>query len=133
MYPLISNRNSRRVCAALGLGLLIALSSACASTPLPPTAALTAARESIATAEESGARQHAGAELDEAQQKLQQAERSVRDEQMTEAERLAQESMITAQLAFARTEAAKAAAINREMRRGADALTEELRRTGDLR
>ncbi len=120
-----------RLCGALGLAMAFVLLSACASAPMAPTTELTAARDAIASAEQAGARQHAGAELDEAQQKLLQAERSVGNEKMTEAERLARESTIVAELATARTEAAKAAAINREMGRGADALTEEMRRTGD--
>lgn len=117
----------------VGLCLAAVITGACATAPQPPTAALNAARDSIASAEESGARQHAGAELDEAQQKLVLAERSVSDAQMVDAERLAQESKITAQLAAARTESAKAAEINREMRRSADALAEEMRRTGEQR
>lgn len=133
MHQSTSEARSGYLRSALGLTLIMALSSACATAPVAPAAALDAARKSIASAEESGARQHAGAELDEAQEKLMLAERSVRSEQMTDAERLAQESLITAQLAVARTEAAKAAEINREMQRGADALREEMRRTGDLR
>ncbi|MFE8071347.1 DUF4398 domain-containing protein [Marinobacteraceae bacterium S3BR75-40.1] len=92
---------------------------------------MTAARDAIATAEQAGARQHAGAELDEAQQKLLKAESSVSKERMADAERLAREAAIVAELAAARTESAKAIAINREMGRGADALTEEMRRTGE--
>jgi hypothetical protein len=111
------------LCAAL-----ILFCTACSTTTPPPTASLNSARDAIARAEESGARQHADAELDEAQQKLVQAERSVRGEQMVDAERLAQESMITAQLASARSEEAKALEITREMRRSVDALAEELRR-----
>jgi hypothetical protein len=38
---------------------------------------------------------------------------------------------VTAKLAAARTEAAKAAAINEEMSRGAEALLEEMQRAGD--
>jgi hypothetical protein len=47
------------------------------------------------------------------------------------AERLADESAVTANLAAARTEAAKAVAINEEMSRGAEALLEEMQRAGD--
>jgi hypothetical protein len=44
---------------------------------------------------------------------------------------LADESRVEAELAAARTEALKAAAVNTEMARGADALNEELQRAGD--
>jgi hypothetical protein len=47
------------------------------------------------------------------------------------AEQLAQESRISAELAFARTESAKATEINREMSRSAEALRDEMRRTGE--
>ncbi|WP_166261942.1 DUF4398 domain-containing protein [Marinobacter salicampi] len=122
---------TRRVSSALSLAVAVVLLSACSSAPLPPTNALTEARDAIDSAEQEGARQHAGAELDDAQQKLEMAEKSISKEQMVEAERLARESAIVAKLASARTESAKAAAINREMGRGADALTEEMQRTGD--
>lgn len=114
-----------------GLALSLVMLSACASTPMAPTASLTEAREAIARAEQSDGRQHAGSEMDEARQKLEMAERAVDREDMTEAERLAREAEISAELALARTEATKAAGINREMGRGAEALTEEMRRMGE--
>lgn len=117
--------------STLGLALVSVLSTACATAPVAPTADLQAARQAIVSAEESGARQHAAAELDEAKEKLMLADRSARSEKMLEAERLAQESMITGQLAVARTEAAKALEINREMQRSVDAMMEEMRRRGD--
>lgn len=131
MYQLTKKWFSQRVLNGLGLAAAIVLFSACASAPLAPTETLTAAREAIATAEQAGARQYAGAELDEAKQKLLLAERSVSNEQMLAAERLAQQSTVVAQLASARTESAKAAEINRQMSRGAEALIEEMRRTGE--
>lgn len=120
---------------AAGSGLLVALVllGACASAPPPaaPTEALTAAQEAIASAEQADARQYAGAELDEAREKLDMAERAVSAEDMIGAERLAEQSRVAAELASARTEAAKAEEVNREMGRGAEALIEEMRRTGD--
>jgi hypothetical protein len=109
----------------------VVLLAACASAPVAPTASLSAARDAIASAEKSDARQYAGAELDVASQKLAQAESAVGSERMIEAERLAQQSRITAELAMARTASAKAAEINREMGRGADALDEEMKRMGE--
>ncbi|WP_111641830.1 DUF4398 domain-containing protein [Marinimicrobium alkaliphilum] len=121
---------SHRIRAGFSLITAIVLLSACSSAPVAPTSALNDAREAIAMAEQAGARQHAGAELDEAQQKLTQAEQFVSNEQMIEAGRLAREAMVVAELASARTESAKAVAINREMERSAEALEEEMRRTG---
>lgn len=117
--------------SALLTGLM--LLSACASTPAPPTASLTEAREAIADAEQSDARQYSGSELDEAKQKLEMAERAVASQDMVEAERLAREAEIAAELASARAAAAKAEKVNRQIERDAEALTEELRRTGEQR
>jgi hypothetical protein len=49
---------------------------------------------------------------------------------MVQAERLAHESRIAAELASARTEAAKAEEVNDELRRSAEALEAELKRAG---
>ncbi|MDT8322146.1 MAG: DUF4398 domain-containing protein, partial [Xanthomonadales bacterium] len=92
---------------------------------------LNAAREAISSAEQSDARQYASAELDEANQKLLLADRAVSTGSMSEADRFAQQSKVAAELASARTESAKAEEINREMRRSADALNEEMQRQGD--
>lgn len=124
---------SRRPRLVVGLAVtVVMLLGACASTrPAPPTESLAAARQAIANAERSDARQFAGAELNEARERLNQAERAVTAENMIMAERLAQQSRVVAELASARTESAKAIEINREMTRSAEALREEMRRTGD--
>lgn len=132
MYQSTNRMFKGRFRGALGMVMAIMLLGACAAAVAPaPVASMTAAREAIADAEQAGARQHAGAELDEAQEKLMMAERAVSDEEMSDAERFARESAVVAQLASARTESAKAAEINREMGRSSDALVEEMRRTGD--
>jgi len=120
--------HTHRVAAALCTALLL---SACASAPQPPTGPLNAARNAIENAEQGEARQHAGAELEEAKEQLALAEKAVEANRMAEAERLALQSRVAAELAMARTGAVKAAAINRDMKRGADALDEEMRRQGD--
>lgn len=117
--------------SALATGLM--LLSACASAPMAPTASLAEAQDAIVRAEQSDGRRYSGSELDEAKQKLELAERAVAGQDMVEAERLALEAEVTAELASARTAAAKAAEVNREMGRGAEALTEEMRRTGEQR
>lgn len=132
MFRSTRTRPGRRIRTAAGLAAAVVLLGACATTPpAPPTAALNAARQAITNAEQSDARQYASTELDEANQKLAMANRAVTTESMIEADRFAQESKVVAELASARTESAKAAEINREMGRGADALNEELRRQGD--
>lgn len=111
--------------------VLAAMLTACASGPLPPTESLNAARDTIARAEQADARQYAGAELEEARAQLVMAEKAVVKKSMTEADQLAKQSRLAAVLAMARTEAAKAAQINREMLRGADALDVEMGRQGE--
>ena len=112
------------------MGMLI---TACASAPPAPDSAMDAAKVAISNAEKAEAGQFAGAELGEARDKLALADSAVHEENMVVAERFAQESRVQAELASARTAAAKAAAVNKEMERGADALTEEMQRAGEPR
>lgn len=123
----------RRLRPLVGVGLLgvTLLFTGCASSPPVPTASLTEARQAIEVAESDDASHYAAAELDEARQKLLSADKAVTAQKMIAADRLAQEAAATAELASARTEAAKAIAVNLEMRRGTQALTEELQRAGD--
>lgn len=130
------NKSSRanpsvRPLVVAGLMGVLMLVAACASAPPAPVSALDAAKVAISNAEKADASHFAGAELDEARQKLALADLAVREESMIQAERLAQQSRVQAELASARTEAAKAAAVNKEMERGADALTEEMQRAGE--
>ncbi len=112
------------------LAATLLLLTACASVPEAPPSSLAEARDAIASAEQSDARQYAGAELDEANRKLAMAENAMSSEKRTEADQYAQQSRVTAELAMARTSAAKAEDVNRQMRRDAEALSEELERTG---
>jgi len=118
--------------AASLAGMLMFL-AACASAPVAPDSALDAAKVAILNAEKAEAGQFAGAELGEAREKLAMADGAVKEENMVVAERFAQESRVQAELASARTAAAKAAAVNKELERGADALTEEMQRAGEPR
>jgi len=113
-----------------GVALLL---TACASAPLPPTVALDAAESAIGNAELANAGRFASAELAEAREKLSRANSAASNDQMIAAKRLADESKLAAELALARTEAAKAVAINTELSRGFDALSEEMQRAGDQR
>lgn len=120
-----------RPIAVAGLMTALMLIAACASTPPAPVSALDAAKVAITNAEKADANRYAGAELGEARQKLAMADSAVRQESMVQAERLAQQSRVQAELASARTAAAKAAEVNKEMERGADALAEEMQRAGE--
>lgn len=128
MFVTYRNRRPLTVAAFAGTMLLVA---ACASEPPAPTASLNKAKLAIEVAEQGDASHYAGAELDEARQKLAAADKDVLAKNMVLASRHAEESTATAELASAKTEAVKAQAVNDELTRGVDALTEELKRTGD--
>jgi hypothetical protein len=111
----------------------IVLFAGCASAPVVPSASLAEARRAIEVAEREDASHYAAAELDEARQKLLSADKAVAAEKMIAADQLAQEAAATAELASAKTEATKAVAVNLEISRSTQALTEELQRAGDKR
>jgi hypothetical protein len=121
----------RRIPMAAALACVMLLVTACASAPPAPPTSLNEAKLAIEVAEKADASHFANAELDEARQKLMSAEKAVAAENLVLANRYAEESTLTAELATARTEAAKAAAVNEEMKKGAEALIEEMQRTGD--
>ena len=129
-----SIRNSRlhwRAKAVVGVGGALLL-AACASTPPEPTVALKAAEQAIAAADQTRVADAASPELSEAREKLTAAHAAVQDKQMVEAERLAMESRVDAELASAKIEASKAKAVNEEMKRSTDTLTQEMqRKTGE--
>lgn len=115
------------------LALAMLILTACASAPTAPPAALTDAKNAIASAEQSDARQYAGAELDEANHKLAQAESALESDHLIEAEHFAHQSRVAAELAMARTSAAKAAEVNAQLEQDASALDEEMNRKGNQR
>lgn len=130
MIQSIRKTPSTRPIVAAGLMASLMLLAACASAPPAPVSAMDAARVAITNAEKAEANRYAGAELGEARAKLASADSAVRQENMVQAEQLAQQARVEAELASARTAAAKAAEVNKELERGADALTEEMQRAG---
>ena len=68
-------------------------------------------------------------ELSEARDKLTAARSAVQEEQMSRAQRLAQQARVDAELATARAEVAKAKVVNEQMRIGTDTLKQEMQRT----
>jgi hypothetical protein len=102
--------------------------AACASTPAAPTAALQAAEQAIAHAEQQRVADYASLELGEAREKLTAARAAVQHEQMVLAGRLADESRVSAELASARAEAARAEEVNDEMRKSTETLKHEMQR-----
>lgn len=112
---------------------LLAL-AACASVPMtPPSAELQAAQLAIANAEQANAAEHAPAELSQAREQLASARTAVQQEHMVSAQRMAIEARAGAELASARTEAAKANAVNAEMQKSTDAMKDEMQRNSGAR
>lgn len=102
--------------------------AACASTPPEPTVALKAAEQAIAAADRTRIADAASPELSEAREKLTAAQTATHAKHMAEAERLALEARVDAELASARNEAAKAKAVNDEIRQSTATLSQEMQR-----
>jgi flagellar biosynthesis component FlhA len=110
------------------VAVTLLLLAACASAPKAPTHALQAAELAIASAEQARVAEYASLELSEARSKLTAARSEVKKENMVLAERLANESRVNAELAFARTEAAKATEVNDEMKASTKDIKQEMQR-----
>ena len=90
------------------------------------------AQQALSNAERTDAGRYAAGELGEARAKLASANAAVLEERMVAAARLADQSRVEAELALARTAAAKAAAVNEETKRSTKTLIDEMQRnTGD--
>ena len=111
-----------------GLGGALML-AACASTPPAPTVALSSAKQAIAVADQTRVADAASPDLSEAREKLAAAQTDVQEQRMVEAERLAVESRVDAELASARATASKDQAINNEMIHSTETLSQEMQRS----
>jgi hypothetical protein len=127
-----TNLSRRRLRLALPVLLLVA-GTAFARPPVPTTN-LQAAQLAIANAERVDAANFAGVELGEARGKLAAAQRAVEEKEMIEAQRFADEARAAAELAAAKSGAAKAMAVNKDIERSTATLIEEMqRKSGDAR
>jgi hypothetical protein len=116
----------RRLPLGLAGALLLA---ACASAPPAPLSNLQAAQQAIAVAERGEAARYAPGELSESHTRLAMANTAVSERKMMVAEHLADESRAEAELASAKTSAAKAHAVNDEMKRSNGTLVDEMKRS----
>lgn len=110
----------RRGWSVLVCGLLAA---GCAGKP-PPSAEMRAAELAVGEAEEAEARANAPTELQRAREKLARARQAVEDEQMETGRRLAEQALVDAQLAEAKSRAATAEANLQEIQQGMSQLRE---------
>lgn len=108
------------------------LLSACASTPHEPPASINLAEQAIAVADRARIGDSVSPELSEARIKLTDARAAAQAGHPIDADRLAQESRLDAELAAAKMDAQKAKAVNEEMSRSTDTLQQEMQRaSGD--
>jgi hypothetical protein len=107
--------------------LLVILAAGCVSSPRP-VAELTQAHTLIQQAEQSDAQQFASADLEAARSKIREADAAANDQPEVSI-RLAQESSVDAQLALARTRAAKANQALADVNAGTATLRSETRRS----
>ena len=98
--------------------------AACATIP-PPTDQLTRAENAIKRAEEARVADYASPELKSAREKLAAAREAVTREDMVLAARLADQAHLDAEVATAKTEAAKAQANIAEMKKANSAIQQE--------
>jgi len=103
--------------------------SACASAQLPPTADLQAAELAIADADRARVADYSSVELSEARDKLTAARSAVQLKNMDQAQRLAQEARVNAELASALAEVNRAETVNKDMQESIDMLKHEMQRT----
>jgi hypothetical protein len=120
-----------RLLRIAGIPALLVFGAAFAATP-PPVTKLESAQQAIANAERVEAATLAPVELGEARSKLTAAQRAVSEKEMVLAARLADEARASAELAAARTGAAKADAVNADIKRSTATLVDEMqRKTGE--
>lgn len=122
---------SVRAATAVLAGLLLV--AGCATDPVPPNEALRAAEQAIGNAERERVADYAAVELAEAREMLVAARSAVDREDMVRAERLAKQSRADAELASAKAGAARAQAVNEDMKSSTDILKQEMQRNTGAR
>lgn len=116
----------------LTLVALLALAGCAASQP-PPNAAIAAAGQAIATAEQARAADGASAELGVARDKLAGAKAAVASKDNLTGQHLAEQSKVEAEYAIAKAQLVRATAVNDEMKKSNQALDQELQRNTGAR
>ena len=119
---------SRRYLPMLSACIFCGVLAGCASTPPAPNEALQAAELAIANAEQARVADYAAPELGDAREKLTAARVAVAEKDMKKASLLAEKSRADAELAIAKSQAAKAQEVNEELNKNINTLQQELQR-----
>lgn len=106
----------------------IVLMASCASTN-PPNQKLTETDMVIQAAQAAGGTEYAPLEMREASRKLELAREYVKDKKFIQAERLADEARVDAELAHVKAESAKAQKAAADLKESIRVLQEEIRRS----
>jgi hypothetical protein len=120
----------RRACQAIGIAVILAVVSAagCASKGAAPVESMTSAELVIKEARDNNAAINAPLELKFAEDKLAAAKAAVTQEEFIRAKRLADEALMDAKLAEAKSLSVKAKKQAQEMRDTIDTLRHEIDR-----
>lgn len=108
----------------MGAGIL----ASCASPAVPPSKAILAAEVAISNAEKIPVQTFGNTELMLARQRLESARKAVVDEDMILAEQLALESLLSSELAVAKTSLGKADLVSQDMKTQNKAIQQEMLR-----
>lgn len=120
------NKNTSIMGTAGVMGAALALGG-CASPGEPPESELRSAEASIQQAVSSDAREFEPVLLNQAQNKVADAEELIEQEQYQQAERLLEQASVDAQLAGARSSTAKAEAAVEEINRSIESLRQRIK------
>lgn len=125
--PNTSNlRGTSPLCLLFIIAGLMLMVSGCASNQPSPNKSIWAAQAAIESAERSHVSEYAAAELVQARDYLNRANFAVTQKHMENAEKFAQQSLVTTQLAVSRAELSKAKTINAEMKKSIIQLQQEM-------
>ena len=120
MNPLV---HKVRVCLVLGLTGVLA---ACANPAPRPDGEMQVAQSAIQTAQSNDARQHEPVLLNQAQNKVADAENLIEQEEYREARRVLEQAAVDAELATARTETEQARLAAEQLNESIEALRKQL-------
>jgi hypothetical protein len=109
--------------------ILVALASGCGGEPKRPTEQLTRAKTLVEQAEKSGAQRYASADLEQARNKLDAANKAFEKGKEDQANQLAAEAALDAEVATARAAAGEAQKSAQEVGKSTDTLRQEAGRT----